>query len=663
MKKWVRSLIVLCLILCLLAGGLACAAQPEKGFYRVEGQQILNPEGNPVILKGIHFNNGVYQKPDSADAYVITVAHTAESYLEAAEMGLDHVRLALNYQLFEDDSEPYVYKEDGFAVIDRNLAWAKAAGLNIILQMKWPQGGYQMETDQMAPVEWGIGNGGKCLWVDINGNGDPQDTENYKENQNRLVALWTEIAKRYADEPAIIGYNLFNEPVPLQKESAAATVAQLQDLMQRIADGIRTVDQNHILFVERPVGTFTVDGTDPEPLTVAESQFLIDDGNTVYEFHFYEPFTFTHQGADWLPQFPEGVTYPSAELLRFTVEDWSPVQTFSASGGESEGDWVYFESEPFTVGADYNLAHLQAAAFGLTAGDSVWFDDLAVTRTDSEGHTVTLFTYDFSDGMGQFQWGGSYDMNGTASFAHDPAVGRTGAGSLRISDSVGGNYADIGSGDWFCLQEGYTYRISGWVKGSGSLQGSAVFAEEILLNDKSYVEARLREFLAFGETNNVPLYMGEWGFNCAAWDYGYETYVRDLCALLEEYEIGSTYYSYRDSSFGLYICEDEEPLGERNGELYDLLTALYGKPGPAFGAVTAENGAVTAELRHSEDGILLAALYDGGGRFVEAVSVSVAAGDTSAFLPAFDSELPEQFRITLYYVDSQWKPLCPEKNA
>ena len=41
----------------------------------------------------------------------------------------------------------------------------------------------------------------------------------------------------------------------------------------------------------------------------------------------------------------------------------------------------------------------------------------------------------------------------------------------------------------------------------------------------------------------------------------------------------------------------------------------------------------------------------------------LAAGETSAFLPAFGSALPENFRITLYYVDSQWKPLCPEKNA
>ena len=188
------------------------------------------------------FNNGTFATPDSADDVVVTVDHTADTYVELAEMGLNHVRFCFNYHLFEDDSDPYTYKEDGFEVIDRNLEWAKAAGIDLILQLKWPQGGYQMETDVMAPDSYGIGNGGKSLWMDMDSNGNVLNTENYKENQARIVALWTEIARRYEDEPAIIGYNLINEPVVPQKDTPEATVAQIRDLMQRIADGIRTVD-------------------------------------------------------------------------------------------------------------------------------------------------------------------------------------------------------------------------------------------------------------------------------------------------------------------------------------------------------------------------------------------------------------------------------------
>ena len=411
MRKRLTVLAALCLIGCVLLGGMVLAFSWEPRFYRVEGEQIMSPRGEPVILKGIHFNNGVYQMPDSADADAITLDHTAESYLEAAEMGLNHVRLALNYQLFEDDAAPYVYKEDGFEVIDRNLAWAKAAGVDIILQIKWPQGGCQMETDQMAPVEWGLGNGGKCLWIDIDESGNPLNTEHYRENQNRLVALWGEIAKRYADEPAIIGYNLFNEPVVPQKEHAEATVAQVQGLMQRIADSIRAGDENHILFVEQLVGWFDPEdpaSTDKDLLTVADTQYLIDDDNVVYEFHFYEPYTFTHQGADWLPQFPEGVCYPQ----------------------------------------------------------------------------------------------------------------------------------DI---------------------------------------DREHVEEALKASAAFGEEHGVPLYVGEWGIHEAAVEYGAEAYVTDLCGLLEKYGLGSSYYSYRDEAFGLYVCGDGEEPGERNEELYRLLAARYGK--------------------------------------------------------------------------------------
>ena len=309
--------------------------QLENICKSVSGQEILSPAGEPVVLRGMHFNNGVFQAPQTIGDPVLSADHSPETYRELADMGLDHVRFALNYHLFESDDSPYVYKEDGFALIDQNLEWAKAAGVNLILQMKWPQGGCQMITDDPE-------GGGKALWRS-------------EEYQVRLVALWTEIARRYADEPAIIGYNLMNEPVVPWLGTAETSTAQAKDLMDRIAAGIRTVDTNHILFVEQVTGFFLPDGQAPD-CSPTDGWYLIDDPNTVYEFHFYEPYPFTHQGADWLPQFPEGVTYPDCLGEGETLEDL--FLQYTAFGGQAGvplyvGEWGLHHLSLPRGGSDY----------------------------------------------------------------------------------------------------------------------------------------------------------------------------------------------------------------------------------------------------------------------------------------------------------------------
>ena len=129
-------------------------------------------------------------------------------------MGANSTRFLLNYVTFDNDA-------GGWAWIDQNVAWAKAHGICLILNMHVPPGGFQSN-----------GEGG-ALWSDV-------------ANQDRLTALWTEIARRYADEPIIAGFGLLNEPEPL------ASRQQWRDLADRIRRAIRSVDTNHIVFVERP---------------------------------------------------------------------------------------------------------------------------------------------------------------------------------------------------------------------------------------------------------------------------------------------------------------------------------------------------------------------------------------------------------------------------
>ena len=64
-------------------------------------------------------------------------------------------------------------------------------------------------------------------------------------NQTKTVELWKKIAEKYADEPIIAGYDLINETnYPMNGN------IPLRDLYYRITDSIRTVDTNHILFIE-----------------------------------------------------------------------------------------------------------------------------------------------------------------------------------------------------------------------------------------------------------------------------------------------------------------------------------------------------------------------------------------------------------------------------
>ncbi len=108
-------------------------------FVHAEGRYIIGTDGEKLEIRGMALGNSVWSNLTTPNLN----HHTEKSYKELSEMGFNCVRFYLNYDLFENDNDPYKYKESGFKWIDKNIKWAKKYNMGIILNMHCSQGGYQ----------------------------------------------------------------------------------------------------------------------------------------------------------------------------------------------------------------------------------------------------------------------------------------------------------------------------------------------------------------------------------------------------------------------------------------------------------------------------------------------------------------------------------------
>lgn len=107
---------------------------------------------------------------------------------QIASWGMDHIRLPIDYPVLEEDDNPCVYLEEGFAYIDNCLTWCKKYGLNLILDLH-KAAGYSFTT--------------------LNENSLFEDAK----MQDRFIGLWEAFAKRYASERDNLILELLNEIV------------------------------------------------------------------------------------------------------------------------------------------------------------------------------------------------------------------------------------------------------------------------------------------------------------------------------------------------------------------------------------------------------------------------------------------------------------------
>jgi endoglucanase len=188
-----------------------------------------------------------------------------ESYFQIIKQGgFDTVRVPVRWSSHVSDESPYAIDEAFAERIDWVLDQAQSQGLNVVINVH--------HYDELF--------------------------ESPDAHKDRFIGIWKQIAGRYKDRPLSLYFEPLNEP------HGNLTWSAWNDLLADTIAEIRKIDARRTLII----GTAEWGGIRGlSSLSVPE-----EEKNAIVTFHYYDPYLFTHQGAEWGG--PEvgtvGVTWP-----------------------------------------------------------------------------------------------------------------------------------------------------------------------------------------------------------------------------------------------------------------------------------------------------------------------------------------------------------------
>jgi len=262
---------------------------PDGGkspMLSVRGTQLVNADGEAVRLRGfglggwLNMENFItgYPATEFQQRAVLRRVLGDEGYERffssflddfftdadaeyLASMGMNSVRIPFNYRHFEDDSQPFEIKPEGFRRLDQAIDACARNGIYSILDLHALPGRQNQHWHSDNPTHWAD------FWAQ-------------RQFQDRVVNLWEAIAERYRENPWVAGYNPVNEPADARGDT-------IGPFYRRLESAIRAIDPDHVLFLDGNRYSTQFDQLgDPLP-------------NTVYTAHDYA-----------LPGFADGGPYP-----------------------------------------------------------------------------------------------------------------------------------------------------------------------------------------------------------------------------------------------------------------------------------------------------------------------------------------------------------------
>ena len=184
---------------------------------------------------------------------------TERDFAQIAAWGFDHVRIPIDYNLIQNRDGSMI--EEGLARIDRALALCEKYGLHTVLDLHKTQG---FSFDAGEKEEGFFRN---------------------EDDQEKFYAIWDCFARRWGDRADRLMFELLNEVtfqeyLPAWKRISRECVRRIRAYAPEVTVLLGSYNWNSA-----------------RTLPELDAPY---DGHVIYNFHFYEPISFTHQGAYWM---------------------------------------------------------------------------------------------------------------------------------------------------------------------------------------------------------------------------------------------------------------------------------------------------------------------------------------------------------------------------
>ena len=242
------QLLLLCSTLLLTACAATPSAEPAIPTDISTAADLDAFAVNAALGRGVNLGNALEANYEGEWGMTLDAAY----FRLLAEAGFTNVRIPIRWSAHAATAAPYTIEAEFLARVDWAIDQALANELRPIINM------HHYDEIMQAP----------------------------EAQQERFLAIWRQLAEHYQDQPPAVIFELLNEP------NSNMLPFRWNKLIPAALATIRESNPTRIVIIG-PTGWNSA-------TELTNLELPADDQQIIVTFHFYEPFQFTHQGAEWV---------------------------------------------------------------------------------------------------------------------------------------------------------------------------------------------------------------------------------------------------------------------------------------------------------------------------------------------------------------------------